>query len=292
MFGCMAIGAECETVIGIEYLGQQFVYGDDMMHIQAVGSPTLSGLSAAPLATEGCPVENIAAEPIIQRRIVNHELDVSQATTPVGISMSASALSTKLAIAVAAARHATVRTDRIEVFFANTARDVITPPLRLRLTIIGAVFRNPWLIRVVEVIRVQFHRLVTSLARMLSRILFHPREGSLRSDPGSTTHAVHSSIRGLVSKAGEFRESYGDSYGNPEPSPQYTEGRCRDYRRGRAPLITGKSARRESEEIVRYSVETRSEQSSVQVRHPQRANGGFRLRPSQGSGRVGGCSIG
>lgn len=43
----------------------------------------------------------------------------------------------------------------------------------------------------------------------------------------------------------------GDAVGNPEPSRRYTGGRCRDYRRGGAPLITGTSARPEREEIVR-----------------------------------------
>ena len=62
--------------------------------------------------------------------------------------------------------------------------------------------------------------------------------------------------------AGEFREAYsrGIDHGNPEPSHRYTDGRCRDYRRGLVPLMTGKSARPEREEIVRHSVETRSEQ--------------------------------
>ena len=30
-----------------------------------------------------------------------------------------------------------------------------------------------------------------------------------------------------------------EQYGNPEPSQQYTAGRCRDYRRGTGLLITG-----------------------------------------------------
>ena len=40
-------------------------------------------------------------------------------------------------------------------------------------------------------------------------------------------------------------------YGNPEPSREYTPGRCRDYRRGKAPLITGKSAPLVRDDIVR-----------------------------------------
>ena len=42
----------------------------------------------------------------------------------------------------------------------------------------------------------------------------------------------------------------GGAEGNPEPSRGYTPGRCRDYRRGPVPLITGKSARPERDEIV------------------------------------------
>lgn len=46
---------------------------------------------------------------------------------------------------------------------------------------------------------------------------------------------------------------FSQEYGNPEPSRKYTFGRCRDYRRDRVPLITGKSARLEREDIVRSS---------------------------------------
>lgn len=42
-----------------------------------------------------------------------------------------------------------------------------------------------------------------------------------------------------------------NAVGNPEPSPRYTLGRCRDYWRGLAPLITSKSVRPERDEIVR-----------------------------------------
>ena len=42
----------------------------------------------------------------------------------------------------------------------------------------------------------------------------------------------------------------GHAEGNPEPSRACTLGRCNDYRRGAVPLMTGMSARRESEEIV------------------------------------------
>jgi len=55
-------------------------------------------------------------------------------------------------------------------------------------------------------------------------------------------------------KSGEFGETQtGNAVGNPEPSRGYTPGRCRDYRRGSALLITGKSARHPSrdDEIVR-----------------------------------------
>lgn len=38
--------------------------------------------------------------------------------------------------------------------------------------------------------------------------------------------------------------------GNPEPSRGYTYGRCNDYRRGKAPLITGMSAPPERDDIV------------------------------------------
>ena len=34
---------------------------------------------------------------------------------------------------------------------------------------------------------------------------------------------------------------WSDRFGNPEPSRQYTGGRCRDYLRTRVFLITGKS---------------------------------------------------
>src|SRR5574343_135844 len=52
-------------------------------------------------------------------------------------------------------------------------------------------------------------------------------------------------------KAGEFRETPNAlGEGNPEPSREYTLGRCRDYRRSRVSLITGKSARLERDEIV------------------------------------------
>lgn len=42
-----------------------------------------------------------------------------------------------------------------------------------------------------------------------------------------------------------------NAVGNPEPSQEYTLGRCRDYRKGLVPLITGLSVRHESDEIVR-----------------------------------------
>jgi hypothetical protein len=56
-----------------------------------------------------------------------------------------------------------------------------------------------------------------------------------------TTHSV-------ICKAGEFRKNL--MRDNPEPSREYTSGRCRDYWRGIAPLITSLSARPEREEIV------------------------------------------
>lgn len=46
----------------------------------------------------------------------------------------------------------------------------------------------------------------------------------------------------------------GNAEGNPERSREYTLGTCNDYRRGKAPLITGMSARPEREEIV-YSLQ-------------------------------------
>jgi hypothetical protein len=42
----------------------------------------------------------------------------------------------------------------------------------------------------------------------------------------------------------------GAAEGNPEPSQEYTLGRCNDYWRGKAPLITSMSARLERDEIV------------------------------------------
>jgi hypothetical protein len=42
-----------------------------------------------------------------------------------------------------------------------------------------------------------------------------------------------------------------NAVGNPEPSPWYTKGRCRDHRRGLAPLITGLSVRPERDEMIR-----------------------------------------
>jgi len=41
-----------------------------------------------------------------------------------------------------------------------------------------------------------------------------------------------------------------ETEGNAEPSRGYIPGRCRDYRRGSVPLITGQSARAERHDIV------------------------------------------
>ena len=44
------------------------------------------------------------------------------------------------------------------------------------------------------------------------------------------------------------------SAGNPEPSQRYTVGRCRDYLRGKVPLITGWSVPHPNDEIVAYAI--------------------------------------
>jgi hypothetical protein len=52
-------------------------------------------------------------------------------------------------------------------------------------------------------------------------------------------------------KSGELQEALpGNAEGNLQPSQKYTSGRFIDYRSGKAHLMTGISARRESDEIV------------------------------------------
>jgi hypothetical protein len=68
---------------------------------------------------------------------------------------------------------------------------------------------------------------------------------------GTLYHKGTLFARGTMTKPGEFKETLArDGEGNLEPSLGYSPGRCRDYWRGRAPLITSTSARRESDEIV------------------------------------------
>lgn len=62
---------------------------------------------------------------------------------------------------------------------------------------------------------------------------------------------IYAMERRMSSKSGELQETLpGDAGGNLQPSREYTLGRFIDYRSGTARLITGFSARHESDEIV------------------------------------------
>ena len=90
--------------------------------------------------------------------------------------------------------------------------------------------------------------------------------GSLMADKSSGCRVLHHSVRKhsdilpqqqMVVKrnrsakwVNSVEPLTGHAEGNTEPSRRYIDGRCNDYRRGLTPLITGKNAHRESDDIV------------------------------------------
>lgn len=252
-----------DAIVWIKNLGQQLSDRNDVMGVKFACAAFLSALLAAHLATEVVALHDSRAEALVVPVVENRLTDSSEAALiPVGVSAShlANFLQPTVALSTTCSAELLLRRNGLEVLPADGTRFLDSLSLRNVDASHGAILRD-FLIHV-EVDGKHINRLSADFTRMKPLLSDGPLLSLRSRDAGHSflttdlrygqyTTVDGSSCNGVNS--GNPTGCDWATYGNPEPSLGYTPGRCRDYRRGLAPLITGKSAPPEREEIVRAS---------------------------------------
>ena len=289
MFSDMTVRTDSDSVIGVENLVQERFDGNDVVNFQIARSSFLGSRRSAAFATEPSSIQHVRAEVVVDGRVMDHEANLLHAALPIGVPMPRVHLPLELSVASDATGDTVVGLRReIKPFLrADFARERdLLFPLRRMDARRGAVRRDLGLLWPIEVERQNLHRLAANSAGMFPRVFGGPLSSlSPRLPIASHTTPDYTRSPGLVRVSGELRETYSESHGNPQPSRRYTAGRFRDYRRGLAPLITGKSARHESEEIVQargklrgtYVEDIEEVQSRVDLRSKYTDKAGYSL---------------
>jgi hypothetical protein len=286
MSSIVAVRTKSNPIRWIKDHLQQGLNTNDVMSIQGVAATAFRGLSATLLTTEVGSTQYLGAETIIERGISQNPLEPFGPTMPMGVSLTGIPLTLENAQTGLATSDTlySVRRRLKELLTTNRTLDQDFPILRPMDAIPRTITRDmrPTLEEIVT--GTKLHGFSASLAEMLAGFTGDPLTSQLCFLAVLhiiTPYPAHSSTLSLISKVGEFRETYSpiEGHGNPEPSRRYTAGRCRDYRRGIAPLMTGKSAHGETQEIVRHSPERGSNscQSNVDLRAKYERKIGYAL---------------
>lgn len=192
----MAVGAERDSVFGIEDQGQQFIHASDVVNVQGVRPTTLLGLNAARLAREVIPMEHIGTEVIVQGRVSDHHADGLNSASIVRVPVTGVPSLLEFPVALAATRNADlcVRGRLGEFFAADLTRDDDLLGLSLATAGSTAVHRNSRTTLVEEVRLEESDRVSADLTGMLASVCLDPQTGGARAIT-VRTHTAYSTAQ-------------------------------------------------------------------------------------------------